>query len=215
MLATNGRAIKRRTTKGRKFHPEVLSQKEISRLLLMISSMPKIGLRDSALVVLLWRGALRLNEALSLTLKDVDLARAEVLILVGKGGESRRVGLDPLAVAYIHRWIRHRHAHAGTDLLFCTSTGRQVLSQHYHNLLPRAARAVGIEKRVHPHCFRHTCAFEMAQEGVPMHMIQKHLGHANLGTTARYVNHLNPVEVIQMNQRRLWTDELEPTYSVY
>ena len=68
------------------------------------------------------------------------------------------------------------------------------------------ARRAGIEKRVHPHGFRHTHASELAREGVPLHIIRAQLGHQDLATTARYVDHLAPWEVIDaIRNREGWT----------
>src|SRR6266571_155244 len=69
-------------------------------------------------------------------------------------------------------------------------------------LLPRLARKVGIEKRVHPHGLRHTCAAELAMERVPVHVIRKQLGHASLHTTTVFLEHIAPVELADTMRRR-------------
>ena len=73
--------------------------------------------------------------------------------------------------------------------------GSRINDAYIRNLLPRLAKKAGIEKRVHAHGLRHSHAFELANEGVPIHIIQKQLGHSNLSVTNRYIDHLNPTEV--------------------
>ena len=93
----------------------------------------------------------------------------------------------------------------GRQPVFCTLKGAPVKDSYIRALLPRLARKAGIEKRVHAHGLRHTHAFELAGEGVPLHVIQRQLGHSKLETTERYINHLNPAEVVEMAKRRVWT----------
>jgi integrase len=66
------------------------------------------------------------------------------------------------------------------------------------------ARKAGIEKRVHPHGLRHTHAYELMMEGVPVPIIQQQLGHSSLATTDRYVGHLAPIDLIARMQEREW-----------
>jgi len=70
--------------------------------------------------------------------------------------------------------------------------------------LPRLAAKAGIEKRVHAHALRHTLAFELMMEGVPVPIIQRQLGHASLATTQRYLDHIAPKDVIEVMQGRTW-----------
>ena len=71
-------------------------------------------------------------------------------------------------------------------------------------LCKRLAKRAGIEKRVHPHGFRHTHAYELAEEGAPLHLVQAQLGHSSLAVTNRYVSHLNPAELVERMQQRAW-----------
>lgn len=71
-------------------------------------------------------------------------------------------------------------------------------------LLPRLAARAGVTKRVHPHGLRHTLAFELMMEGVPVPIIQRQLGHASLATTQRYLDHIAPKDVIEAMQARVW-----------
>ena len=138
--------------------------------------------------------------------KDFDPAAGTIHVLHGKGDRSRLVGLDPAAVAVISRWLDKRTALGfnGRHAIFCTLRGRPVQTVYIRNLLKRLARKTGITKRANPHSLRHACAFELANEGVPVHCIQQILGHTSLATTDRYIRHLNPKAVIETMQGRQW-----------
>ena len=92
----------------------------------------------------------------------------------------------------------------GHATLFCTLQGKPLKSSYVRTLLPRLAQKAGIEKRVHPHGLRHTHAYELMMEGVPVPIIQQQLGHTSLAATDRYVAHLAPVDVIEKMQSRVW-----------
>ena len=72
-------------------------------------------------------------------------------------------------------------------------------------LLPRLARRAGIDRRVHAHGLRHTHAFELANEGHPLHVIQARLGHGSLAVTDRYIRHLAPQQVVETMGGRKWS----------
>jgi integrase len=91
--------------------------------------------------------------------------------------------------------------------LFCTLEGRPIKDSYVRTLLPRLARRAGIDKRVHPHGLRHTHAYEVMMEGVPVPIIQQQLGHVSLETTSRYLAHLAPKDVIDRMQSREWSIE--------
>ncbi len=97
------------TTKPtRRLPPEVLSDDEVCALMLACGRYAPTGLRNRALIALLYRAGLRINEALSLYPKDLDLTDGCIRVLNGKGGRSRTVGLDPGAAAVIARWLDAR-----------------------------------------------------------------------------------------------------------
>jgi site-specific recombinase XerD len=155
----------------------------------------------------MYRGGLRSGEALALRPKDVDIAAGTVTVLHGKGDQRRIVGLDPGAMAILGRWLDTRCSLAinGHAPLFCTLAGKPLKPSYVRTLLPRLARKAAIEKRVHPHGLRHTHAYELMMEGVPVPMIQQQLGHTSLATTDRYVSHLAPVDLISHMQQRDWS----------
>jgi integrase len=129
-----------------------------------------------------------------------------VTVLHGKGDRRRTVGLDPTAMALVLRWADKRKTLGigPRSPLFSTLDGRPLKPSYLRTLLPRLAQKAGIAKRVHPHGLRHTLAFELMMEGVPVPIIQRQLGHASLATTQRYLDHLAPREVIEAMRQREW-----------
>lgn len=196
--------------KGKRYPAEVLTAVEVQALMAQCSRAPT-GQRNRALIVMMWRSGLRIAEVLDLHPKDVDLSSGAVTVLSGKGRRRRTVGVDPQALAVIERWMATRQAVAlergwrpSLHPLFCTMKGTPVRAPYVRELLHRLAPRAGIAKRVHPHGLRHTHAFELAMEGVPVHVIQRQLGHSNLNTTERYISHVAPAQLIRAMQAREW-----------
>ena len=92
----------------------------------------------------------------------------------------------------------------GTHPIFCTLAGNRMGDAYVRVLLPRLARKAGIEKRVHAHGFRHTHAAQLRVEGVDIGIISKQLGHRSIATTARYLDHIAPQQVIETMRGRSW-----------
>ena len=197
--------------KGKTYPAEPLTREEVGALLAACSRRGSAGLRTRALIVLLYRTGLRISEALDLEVKDIDLGAGTVTTLHGKGDRRRTVGMDAQAQAVLEQWLaRRRELGLRGGIVFCVIThgprlgGRQHSSVVRETLKDLAVKA-GIDKRVHPHGLRHTHAVEIAREGVPLHIIRRQLGHANLGTTARYIDHLSPQDVIDaIHHRPAW-----------
>ncbi len=199
---------RRRTNKGKKFPPEVLTTDEAIALLNAASTASSTGIRNRALLAVLWRAGLRVNECLALYLKDVDLDLGSIAVLHGKGDKARTVGIDAAAVDLLRLWIerRDRLGFGRLDRLFCTLKGNPIKSQYLRALLPRLATKAGITKRVHPHGLRHTMTAELAREGVPIHEIRDQLGHSNVATTDRYLKKVAPEALRKKMNARKWGD---------
>ena len=184
----------------------MLTAREVQDLLDACGTGTPAGVRNRALIAVLYRGGLRINEALCLLPKDMDLETGAVRILFGKGGRARTIGLDPGAVQLIEEWIRARASLGfdGSEALFCTMRGLAMTSSYVRVLLPRLARKAGIEKRVHAHGLRHTHAAELRFEGVDIGVISRQLGHTSILTTIRYLDHIAPTAVIDTMRGRTW-----------
>ena len=164
------------------------------------------ALRMRALLAVLYRSGLRISEALALYPKDVDLQTGAIRVLHGKGDKPRTAALDPGALAMLQLWLNRRSqlGFSGTDPVFCTRSGQQLTTGYIRRWLPRVARQAGIEKRVHAHGLRHTHAAELRSEGIDVGIISKQLGHQSIATTARYLDHIAPLAVIETIGRRRW-----------
>jgi integrase len=195
---------------GLKFPAEILTPGEISRLIDACPRRGPGGLRNRALIVVLWRGGMRCAEALDLELRDVDRDNGTLTIRHGKGNRRRVVGLDPPAFAVLERWLELR-ARLGVKAgakVFCTITegnlGRPMHASYWRQTIKKLGVKAGIEKRVHSHGLRHTHAVELMRERVPLLVIQRQLGHSSLAITQQYLDHLEPGEVVAAMQSREW-----------
>lgn len=192
--------------KGEKRPPEPLSQDEVKLLLSACSKRAPTGIRDRALIVVLWRAQLRISEALALKVADFDPVAAQLRVLKGKGKKSRVVILDDQSAAELALWLKTRSelGFNGHRPIFCTLQGGPVNAAQIRAMLKRRAKKVGITKRVHAHGLRHTGASEMVAEGVPLLDIQEQLGHSSAATTNKYLHQLNPLGRASRLRSRTW-----------
>ena len=114
--------------------------------------------------------------------------------------------MDEAGLAILDHWMdaRKKLGINGTSPVFCTLRGKPIHQSQIREFFARLGRKCGIEKRVHAHGLRHTFAFELANEGVPIHVIQHALGHANAQITSLYIAHLSPNDVIDTMKNREW-----------
>jgi site-specific recombinase XerD len=158
------------------------------------------GLRTRALIVVLWRAGLRISEALRLAESDLDRSRGSILVRRGKGGKRRQVGMDRWAWEQIDPWLQARLS-LPVGALLCVidgpTAGRPWASAAARATLRSLAVRAGVRRRFAPHQLRHAHAVEMAREGVPLNVIQRQLGHANLGITSIYLQGIDNSEIIE------------------
>ena len=150
-------------------------------------------------IVVLWRAGLRIQEALELAEHDLDQRRGSLLIRHGKGGRRREVGMDDWGWEQLRPWLTAR-VELPVGPLFCIidgpTRGRPWSSAGVRSEFRRLATQAGVRRRFAPHQLRHAHALELAREGVPPNIIQRQLGHANLGTTSIYLQGIDPEEII-------------------
>jgi site-specific recombinase XerD len=147
----------------------------------------------------MWRAGLRISEALALTESDLDLDRGAVLVRHGKGDKRREVGMDAWGWELLRPWLAYR-VQMPVGRLFCVidgrTRGRPLTTTSVRQQLRRTAVKAGVRRRFAPHQLRHAHAVEMAREGVPLNVIQRQLGHANLGITSVYPQGIDNAEII-------------------
>jgi site-specific recombinase XerD len=158
------------------------------------------GAHGRGLIVILWRAGLRVQEALALTEGDLDQRRGSLLVRRGKGGRRREVGMDDWGWQELQPWLERR-LELPIGPLFCVMNGatggRPWATSAARTQLRRAAAAAGVRRRFAPHQLRHAHAVEMAREGVPLIVIQRQLGHSNLGITSVYLQGIDNAEIIE------------------
>jgi len=150
--------------KGQTYPPEILTPEEVARLFRACSGKAPTGIRNRALITLLYRGGLRVSEALALEVKDIDDEAGTVRVRRGKGGKARVTGLDPGAFATVDLWLAKRRELSITvrSKLFCTLKGGPIDSSYVRHMMKRLGERARIAKRVHAHGLRHTHAAELA-----------------------------------------------------
>jgi site-specific recombinase XerD len=163
------------------------------------------GDRTRGLVVVLWRAGLRIQEALDLSELDLDARRGSVLVRCGKGGRRREVGMDDWAFDQLQPWLSSRQT-MPVGPLFCVingrTRGRAWSATAARAVLRRRAADAAVRRRFVPHQLRHAHAIELAREGVPLNVIQRQLGHRNLGVTSIYLQGIDPGEIIETAHAR-------------
>lgn len=190
------------------YPPEPLTVDEVKALLQVCGGDSLSAVRTHALMVVLWRGGLRIGEALSLKPSDVDWGAGTVRILHTKTRRARTVGLDDAALAVLSAWVEARRAaEVPGDVLFCRlhgQPGERLSAEYVRAQMERLAVKAGVKHRVRPHQFRHSHAVELRREGWPVPEIARQLGHSSIATTQVYIDHLYPSEVIDRARARTW-----------
>jgi site-specific recombinase XerD len=190
--------------KGRRYPADPPRVEEIVRVLREAGDRPH-GRRLRGLVVVMWRTGVRISEALALNEGDLEPGRGAILVRRGKGGKRREVGMDEWGWQQLRPWLELRVA-LPPGPLFCVVTGVTAgapwSDAGVRTALRRVALKAGIRRRVTPHQLRHAHAVEMAREGVPLNVIQRQLGHANLGVTSIYLQGIDSAEIIETVRSR-------------
>jgi len=212
--APTSRKGKAAPNKGKRYPAEAPEPEQINAILRKCSRRAPTGVRNRAMILVLWRCGLRLSEMLKLAPADIDLKRGVVHVKHGKSKprtkaevkakapkkvQRRQVGLPEDAAEAVERWMEVRKARniSGRSRLFTTLAGSEVNGNYLRIALPRLARRAGIEARIHPHCLRHAYARDAVRAGLDVRIVSAALGHADISITNRYVNHLDPRETIE------------------
>jgi integrase/recombinase XerD len=167
----------------------VLTAEEAETVLAQPDTTRGLGVRDRAILELLYSTGIRRAECCHLQLTDVELGRLVVLVREGKGGRDRMVPLGERAAEWLERWLtlRGRYVVEPEDgWLFLTKRGRPIRPKRLSSLVRGYVERAGLGKTGSCHLFRHTMATLMLEGGADIRHIQEILGHAELSTTAVY-----------------------------
>lgn len=168
--------------------PEVLTQREMERLLEQPSEKSFMGVRDKAMLELLYASGLRVSELCQLSLYDVEEG---VVRLVGKGRKERMVPVGRQAMGAIDRYLGQYRGLFESDreqALFVTRRGRRIDRVAVWRRVRYYAGRCGLLRRISPHTFRHSFATHLLDGGADLRVIQELLGHAEIATTDRYTH---------------------------
>ncbi len=168
--------------------PRFLNQAEIEALLLVPDVSTETGLRDRAILEVMYASGLRVSEAVSMRLKDIDLDSG-ILTTTGKGSKTRRVPVGSSAVEWLKSYISLRQKKENIEVsnLFVTPAGRPVTRQTIFLFIKEYAEKCGLED-VSPHTLRHSFATHLVQNRADIRSVQQMLGHADISTTQIYTH---------------------------
>lgn len=168
--------------------PECLSLTEMEKVLQRPRPQDKTGVRDQALLEVLYATGTRVSEVSHLQTADVNL-ESGFLKCRGKGGKERIVPLGRKAIASIKNYLeRVRNRLPQSDYLFVGTSGNPLTRQRIWQLIRRYARQAGIQRRITPHTFRHSFATHLLERGADLRIVQELLGHADISTTQIYTH---------------------------
>ena len=174
-----------------KILPEVMSVKEVERVLVAPNTRTRYGLRDKALIELMYAAGLRVSEAGGLKVNDINMDIG-FLRCIGKGSKERIVPLGRPAITALKSYLKKARAEFMKDLLdshlFLTRQGKPFTRQGIWKLIKGYARAAGIEKSITPHTLRHSFATHLLSNGADLRVVQELLGHADITTTQIYTH---------------------------
>ncbi|MFT3771369.1 MAG: site-specific tyrosine recombinase XerD [Minicystis sp.] len=170
--------------------PKVLSLSEIERILDAPEATGFRGLRDRAILQVMYAAGLRVSEVVSLKLADVDRAKGLVAPF-GKGQKRRLVPLGETALDALDAYLQVRGEHpraAASAVLFLSPRGGALTRQAVWKALTAYARGVGVSKPSSPHKLRHSFATHLLEGGADLRSVQALLGHADISTTEIYTH---------------------------
>ena len=171
--------------------PKVLSESQVEALLAAPDVALPLGLRDRAMLELLYASGLRVSELIGIATVRVGL-REGVLRVVGKGAKERLVPFGAQAQDWIERYLAEARpailAGQQSDALFVTARGGAMTRQMFWALVKRHALVAGITAPLSPHTLRHAFATHLLNHGADLRAVQLLLGHADIGTTTIYTH---------------------------
>ncbi len=183
--------------------PHTLGREEVQSLLSQPDPAAPLGLRDRAMIELLYATGVRVSEIISLQTHQLNLD-GDYLTVKGKGAKVRVVPFGKWAKEILMRYLKEARPKLArgraSAFLFLTRSGKALTRQGFWKLIRRHALAAGIEKRVSPHTLRHSFATHLLEGGADLRSVQSMLGHSDISTTQIYT-HVNSARLKEVHRR--------------
>jgi integrase/recombinase XerD len=179
------------TPKIRRKLPQVLSIEEVDKLMQQPDLLLPLGLRDRAMLELMYGTGVRVSELLALQLEDLNIM-AGFLRCMGKGRKERIVPVNQTAINWVERYLAKSRNHLlrrnQERSLFLNAHGGKLSRQGFFKILAQYAEKSGIKKEITPHMLRHSFATHLLENGADLRAVQEMLGHADISTTQIYTH---------------------------
>lgn len=173
-----------------RYLPAVLSVEEVEAILESVNVSDWFGLRDKAILEVLYGCGLRVSEAVGLRISAVYLDEGFIRV-IGKGNKERLVPLGEIACRAIRKYLDARPYPADSssdDILFLNRFGKSLSRVSMFNMIKKQALLAGINKEISPHTFRHSFATHLVENGADLRVVQEMLGHESITTTEIYTH---------------------------
>ena len=173
-----------------RYLPDVLSEEEVSGLIDSVDVSTWQGVRDKAILEVLYGCGLRVSEAVGLKISCIFLKEGFVRV-IGKGNKERLVPIGEMAVQAVRNCLDVRPDPAdqeSSDVLFLNRFGRPLSRVSMFTMIRKQALAAGIRKEISPHTFRHSFATHLLEHGADLRVVQEMLGHESISTTEIYTH---------------------------
>jgi integrase/recombinase XerD len=171
--------------------PKSLSAGDVEKLLAAPLTSDTLGLRDRAMLELMYASGLRVSELVKLPTHQLNLQRGVVQV-IGKGGRERLVPIGEEAAHWLERYLRQGRpelvGHDVTEAVFVSRRGEGMTRQNFWMLIKRYAKQAGVSAKLSPHTLRHAFATHLLEHGADLRAVQMLLGHRDLSTTQIYTH---------------------------
>lgn len=183
--------------------PETISKEEMARILAQPGLETATAIRDSAMLELLYATGIRVSELIGLTMNSIDW-QVGFLVAVGKGSKERIIPIGKVAYdstrLYIDKARPQLMHRKNTDVLFLNRFGGKFTRQGLWKTVVGYAKKTGLQKKVHPHTFRHSFASHLLEGGADLRTVQEMLGHVDISTTQIYT-HITRERLKEIHQK--------------
>lgn len=202
-IAAVNPAIDIETPRTKRHLPQILTIEEVDKLFNQPNLIKPLGIRDRAMLELMYGTGVRVSELLALQLEDLNTT-AGFLRCIGKGRKERIIPVNQTSINWINHYITHARSlllkNTYERTLFLNNNGKPMTRQGFFKIIAGYAQKANLEKTVTPHTLRHSFATHILENGADLRAIQEMLGHADISTTQIYT-HLTTIRLREVYQQ--------------